>query len=191
MDLQLLRKFCGIDVKRPALRDPWTQGQYTYASDGRIVVRVPKLAAYPPVVRTVPPPNAAYVFDSYPAKGNYVTLPALPKKKVLNPDARECTLIEHRKFDGYYIRLVIQLPLVRFSLSAYGVTDPMPFKFEGGEGLLMPLRYDSSIVTLELRKGTHWKQFQPTKIVSKTYEKEAKEKQSKNTTKETNKETNN
>src|SRR6516164_3625713 len=177
--LDLLKKFCSTE--REALKQPWSQGNYTYVSDGRIALRVSKLAEYPIVTNAgYTPPNAAYVFESYPVDSNkpvratskFVALPALPKKVVLNPDAKECILIEHRKFDGHYIRLAAQLPLVRFSPSTYGVTDPMPLKFEGGEGLLMPLRYESSIVTLELIKGTHWKQFSLTK--KESYEKESK-----------------
>lgn len=37
-----LLRFCSLDDTRPAIKAPFTYGEWTYATDGRICVRVPK-----------------------------------------------------------------------------------------------------------------------------------------------------
>ena len=45
IDLEILRAFCSDDETRFELFNPFTQGNYTFATDGRTVVRVPKIIA--------------------------------------------------------------------------------------------------------------------------------------------------
>jgi hypothetical protein len=40
MNIETLQKFCGKLGKRESIETPWTNGDYTYATDGRILVRV-------------------------------------------------------------------------------------------------------------------------------------------------------
>ena len=43
ISLDDLQQFCATDGLRPVLKRPVTVGEYTYASDGRVLVRVPAL----------------------------------------------------------------------------------------------------------------------------------------------------
>ena len=43
MNLEQLKTFCGIEKTRPKLLDPFSIGEFSFASDGRILVRVPKI----------------------------------------------------------------------------------------------------------------------------------------------------
>ena len=44
MNLELLKTFCGTDETRPHAMEPWSDGEWSYATDGAILVRVPRLA---------------------------------------------------------------------------------------------------------------------------------------------------
>lgn len=161
-----LQKFCGDEPYRPYLLKPFSQGEWTYATNGHICVRVPRIegAATPDNA-----PNAAALFVG-------VTTPcdmALPKIKIPKgptekiecsdcegsghvhecPDCqcecdgcdgtgkcwpREDVSVElaGNPFAARYVRLLYELPNVRIpSKEKHGA--PMPFKFDGGEGVLM------------------------------------------------------
>lgn len=45
--IETLKRFCYAHDDRPALQQPWSDGEYTFASDGRIMLRVPRLADAP------------------------------------------------------------------------------------------------------------------------------------------------
>lgn len=79
-----LQQFCaGLD-DRPHLRRPFTKGDYTYATDGRIMVRVPADAApFDPCDRAdipVEPPFVKLAEATF-AKVEHGTLPLLPGDK--------------------------------------------------------------------------------------------------------------
>ncbi len=40
-----LKRFCWPDIDRPTIAQPFSQGSWTYATDGRMMLRVPRLAA--------------------------------------------------------------------------------------------------------------------------------------------------
>lgn len=48
MNIELLRAFCSTDETRPALQRPFNLGEYSYATDGRILIRVARLEEVPP-----------------------------------------------------------------------------------------------------------------------------------------------
>ena len=43
----LIRGFCAKTINRPTLMEPFTNGKFTYATDGRVIVRVPWIGAVP------------------------------------------------------------------------------------------------------------------------------------------------
>lgn len=47
MELAVLQKFCSIDESRPIITKPFTRGEFTYATDGHIGIRVPALPEFP------------------------------------------------------------------------------------------------------------------------------------------------
>jgi len=47
MNYEELKKFCSTDITRPNLELPFSQGGYTWAADGRILIRVPEIPGIP------------------------------------------------------------------------------------------------------------------------------------------------
>lgn len=165
-----LRPFCGTEVTRVYLMKPFSRGDWTYASDGRILVRVPRRASVPDDADNSA--SVEKIIAEHP-------LPALrPFRGVKIPDAKseeiECRECKGRgtehdcpdctcdcqecegtgKCEGRE-EVSIDIGGVPFA-ARYGrliqllpdlhvpqaVTPeaPMPFAFKGGEGILMPLR---------------------------------------------------
>lgn len=52
---EILRLFCSKDIIRPKLNNPFNFGDYTYATDGHILIRVPKIEEYSenPILDTI------------------------------------------------------------------------------------------------------------------------------------------
>lgn len=146
-----LKKFCeDDDAVRWYLTEPFSEGEYTYATNGHIIVRVPKC------VDTQPHEHMAgrgpKIFADNPC-GELMDIPDLP-----NPETMKCTECEHgcaecdngwlvkpqridlgdSHFQAHYLRLVKSLPNAK--ISPNGPMNPAPFVFDGGEGLLMPCK---------------------------------------------------
>lgn len=92
---QELIPFCSTDETRPSLRQPYTRGGYTYATDGRIAVRVPAIDGIPdrvPAIDGIPDveraPDCEGVFRTLtPTDAPWQPIPTdLPEL----PDGHEC-----------------------------------------------------------------------------------------------------
>lgn len=158
-----LKKFCGTDTWRTYLHEPFSRGEYTYATNGAIIVRVPLVAEIGEDPRT---PNPEKIFAPMPADGwrpLRVALPTVAQTEVCGScyrgfehDCPDCTCVcdecggsgeVEQKFstdiggvifDVKYIRMIAELPGVEIC-----VTDgksPTFFRFDGGVGALMPMR---------------------------------------------------
>lgn len=158
-----LKKFCGTDTWRTYIHDPFSRGEYTYATDGAIIVRVPLVAEIGETPRT---PNPEKIFAPMPADGwrtLRVALPTVAPTKECGScyhgfehDCPDCTcecdeckgtgFVEPNLsteiggviFDLKYIRMVAELPGVEVVITD-GIS-PSFFRFEGGDGALMPMR---------------------------------------------------
>lgn len=107
-----LKQFCADkDDPRWFLHQPWSRGDFTYATNGHIIVRVPRL---PDVPENVQAPNAqALMFKAAPAK-DWMPVPAatMPPDGIcdqcdgtgLDEDGEDCEWCEHtgkgKCFDG-------------------------------------------------------------------------------------------
>jgi hypothetical protein len=172
-----LTQFCDLNaIHRPFLMEPWSRGEYSYASDGAILVRVPR---QPDVAEN---PNAPDAVNNFAGDIDY-TDPAIPE---LPPENREqcrkcdgdggvCGDCEDCDGRGYttnhddlsvelsgtpfaarYLHRVLALPGVAISKPFNGSTGAMlAFRFEGGEGRLMALRAPSPV---HMRAGETYKQ---------------------------------
>lgn len=166
-----LHRFCSKDRIRVNLHHPMSQDGFTWASDGRIAIRVPHVMDYPefkfPSVSTVF--NSCFIEDE---KGELKV--ELPEIKETEEDCRECSgsgkahecpncdcdcdvcdgdgkqsrkvsatvLIGDTIFDAFYIKLVLSLPSLKFSAKP-PKDKAASFIFDGGAGILMPMRYDA------------------------------------------------
>lgn len=70
--IDTLRRFCAQDATRGALCSPFSRGPYTYASNGHICVRVPRMADVPEY-ECAPP--AEILFESIPDSGEWCQWP--------------------------------------------------------------------------------------------------------------------
>lgn len=168
MTVELLSRFCG--GWSTAMHAPFSSGAYTYATNGHIALRVRRIESVPEVagspnvekilVASGNPMLVPLVLDLPENKVEQQECSTCEGRKTehdcpsCNCDCEDCagTGIETNESDEYtsigirgvpfaakYMRLLILLPGVLF--------DPKPkaacatrFDFDGGEGMLMPLR---------------------------------------------------
>lgn len=158
-----LKQFCGAEWSWPYLHEPFSRGEYTYATDGAIIVRVPRVAEIGEDPYT---PNPEEIFATMPADGwrpLRVELPPIaPTEECwscydgFEHDCPDCTcecdecdgtgLVEPNLsteiggviFDLKYIRMIAELPGVEVAIT--DGKSPSFFRFEGGDGALMPMR---------------------------------------------------
>jgi hypothetical protein len=162
-----LKPFCSSDTDRPNLHKPFSLGELTYATNGRIIVRVPRRADVPEIEH---PPNAERVFPKPPATAfrpvGKVDLPPesiddckLCDARGTRHDCPDCSC-ECEDCDGkgtvsgdvetslsiggvpfglQFVRLIVALPALEIAFPVKpGKDSPLEFRFTGGDGLIMP-----------------------------------------------------
>ena len=167
MNIEMLMPFCSKDESRPMLSAPFTIGKFTYATDGRVCVRVPDFPA-PPMDIQGPQVAATLEWETAP-RTIAVELPEeIPCDRTVDcttcggggihvcpcGDTHPCGDCEGdgkmiqcdkgvevgKMFLGEsYLRKLAALPGLKLYDNG-GVVDVVYFTFDGGEGLLMPMR---------------------------------------------------
>lgn len=160
-----LKPFCGDDFSRYYLQAPWSEGAHTYATDGIIFVRVARRDDVPETdaTRFV---NAAYLFQRSEGSG-FVPLPHfdLPDDDDCHAcggsgyahacddcghECEECggdgstasqtsVGIFGASYNARYIALLRELPDISIETGVKTGSEPLHFRFDGGDGMLMPL----------------------------------------------------
>lgn len=168
MNLELLQKFCSTDPSRESLHHPITQGDYTYATDGRICVRVPAIegaqfALRPDFGAIWPASFDVYMPATLPDGFDDMKDPATKCQTCQGRGHVTCETCGHDHACGdcdgdgfiidlvpvplsggvcfaasHYLRLVMSLPGA--AIQCLDLTSPIRFTFDGGEGLLMPMK---------------------------------------------------
>jgi len=163
-----LHQFCSTDKNRPKLVSPFSRNEYTYATNGHIIVRVPRRDD---IQETADAPNPTTLFDDAEPRMDYrpAIFPELPSYKSTKiecfrcegrgtehdyPDCTcECIECGGDGFDEKEPAIYIGIDGVPFALKyvikiaslpniQVGKAVPsgaLPFRFDGGEGLLMPV----------------------------------------------------
>ncbi len=164
-----LKQFCSIDPLRPYIHKPFSRGEFTYATNGHVCLRVPRIAEYPEQEKPDPTKLFSRHFNDGPKSQITVSIP--PHKTILEEceycDGRghehtcpDCTCecmhceegmrdvapkisvhIGNAIFDAKYIRQLLALPGLRFCADP-PEREAAPFVFEGGDGIIMPLSSD-------------------------------------------------
>jgi hypothetical protein len=166
-----LEKFCATDPFRPVMAKPFTIGEWTYATDGCICVRVPAMAEWPgpvneikapelfaePVIEfrplpkiELPPPDEDDECESCGGCGYEHECPGcecicepcngtgkVPPYSNVSVEIGQCI------YGGRYIHLMQLLPEVE--IGPTHESNQMRFRFAGGEGCLMPRRFEADI----------------------------------------------
>ncbi|MCT4492764.1 hypothetical protein [Bosea minatitlanensis] len=145
-----LSHFVCLEEDRPHLQQPWTRGRFTYATDGRIMVRVP---ARIDVQENADAPEAERILSKLTFGGNCDrAIPDLPPLRFAQEDVADpwdtgspvlVMLITTASFQGSVFNLRY-LHLLRWLGAKAGrpvdVMSPMPFIFGEGVGALMPTK---------------------------------------------------
>ena len=162
-----LMPFCSTDVKKPTIMQPWTRDGRTYATDGRIAIRVGCEVAG--VTPNPAAPNCERVFV-VPSKAIYVAVPDLKGQDCYECSAtgrvqctcRECGddherdcpecdghgsvfptgashVIGKRTLAARYLAMIRALPGAEIAKGGDAL-DAAHWRFYDGDGMLMPVR---------------------------------------------------
>lgn len=164
MNMDDLKPFCSIGAFRPWLNTPFSRDKYTYATNGHVLVRVPRLSyvdenpkappaekvidpieflpLVPFVCREIPPPETQECFecDGGNPVHNCPTCSCVCEEcdGTNSVEVQLSISIKCAIFDAKYIRLIQELPNCLFPENP-SKNEPTRFKFDGGEGLLIPM----------------------------------------------------
>jgi hypothetical protein len=163
-----LDQFCCVedDQRFAALGQPWSAGEYTYATNGHILVRVPRRPDAPE--NDLAPSDKAEAVIGKGYGGEFFPVPPVQLPPATEEKCPECGgrgtehdcpdcecdckgcdgagAVQDRSwvevgeafFATGYVRRILGLPGLEISLSPTA-KDPLSFKFDGGIGLLMPV----------------------------------------------------
>ncbi len=150
--LALLEKFC-LPKDRKLAR-PFVIGGYTYASNRRVVLRVPIRIEG---LKKGPPADQldwdlfklALAYDHLPALPILVVIPCFECRGVGGEDCGDtgryrCEIlmqIGRQAFSDVVLEQLYRLPKVKISTNPGDPFGPAPVIFDGGEGLVMPLSH--------------------------------------------------
>jgi hypothetical protein len=127
---------------RDWMRAPFSIGAHTYATDGRVMVRVPRRPAVP---EREPPHGWDRTLKCFDGPGPYVPI-SVPEQPRPSTDEDRIAFSAHGiDFDAKYLARICTLPGLLVAPCSEPGGGPMPFRFDGGHGLLMPLRADHGL----------------------------------------------
>lgn len=128
-----LLAFCNPERRGFYLSDlsvPWSAGDFSYASNGHILLRVPRLAEIPENSRA---PKVDRLFPDTPAS-EWWPIPA--ENDDLAEWEEESVRIGPAVFGSAPLRLLWSLP--NCEIGPTGQYSPAWIRFDGGDGILMP-----------------------------------------------------
>lgn len=171
-----LDKYCSADTHRVNISKPFSRGEWTYATDGHILVRIPRDQNVPEI-KDAPEVERIVPSNIYLLTFRELHLPVLPpyeeKKQACEDcdgrgsehDCPDCNCqcencdgsgeemvnprlyvaIDGIPYDLKYLHWLRELPNITVADPATK-ESPCPFRFDGGEGLIMPVRWDGPYV---------------------------------------------
>lgn len=154
--------YCNPDSFHLMCSKPWRHGDYIYATDGCILVRVPYSEDYNDVQTTYPEtPNATRFFEKMPSEWQPLpkivdpTTQGLDEDFCITVECPECCEFHEVRVDGMFNELVRlgeglefargylwklrHLNNVEYGITGEGRDRMMIFRFDGGVGALMPM----------------------------------------------------
>ena len=169
-----LMPFCSTEKTRYYLNKPFSRGEWTYATNGHICIRVARVDEWPEVAKA---PDAGKVIPS-PDGIKFKALGALPIPQAVMIVCPECNgechsyhncadyecscercdndgeieqliIVSFRGafIDAKYLRMIAALPDVEMA-EVLDPTGPMLFRFAGGDGVIMGM--DQSLCKFDI-----------------------------------------
>lgn len=141
--------FCSQDESRPNLLKPMSKGGFTFASDGRIAIRVERIESSEQSKhqQTVDALESLFASESFKVEVGWIPViePTYTRRccaecgslLVASIDAVE---VGNKLIGSYYINKMMLLPNCQINPTDNDRFSPMPFRFDGGIGLIMPIR---------------------------------------------------
>jgi hypothetical protein len=179
--LEDLKPFCSKDESRISINTPFIQDGFTYATDGRMLLRVRSALECAPPIGNPPKIGPYFQFPPEDAKPLAFDFSKLGDQPGL-VDCEDCggsgywncshcgtrdvecencdgagkvtpkensVEIAGRHYNPLFLRRIAKLPKVEWvdwlATVASNETAPGTFRFDGGEGLLMPLKKEDKI----------------------------------------------
>jgi hypothetical protein len=141
---ELLKMFCASDSSRSILMAPFSQGKYTYATNGTFGIRVERVEGY----KKSDLDNIEAIFDLENIPQNAYFLLAPITIKCLGPCPMcGCGMVITKDFDyeNFYLEhnllfIMNKLPNVTIAYKNKTKYGAIPFRFDGGIGVIMPKR---------------------------------------------------
>lgn len=152
-----LQPFCSTDPVRGHIVEPFSHGEWSYATDGHIMVRVLRRADVPER-KAAPGDEAERIFANLGERLFLSTTLKIAKPRLVRCwlcegyglDCPECNgtgCIPTRRstellgaiFDARYVRMIANLPDLHLPATAPAL-GPLAFRFDSGEGALMSMR---------------------------------------------------
>jgi hypothetical protein len=130
-----LTPFCARpEANRYQIESPWSRGKWTYATDGKIVVRIPR---DPEVPDNKLAPSAMPLFTAH--FKDACAFQPFEETPLLGAERLK---IGGRILSAKYLRLIAALPEAEIATDFGTTADPLPFRFArgSGHGLVMPIK---------------------------------------------------
>jgi hypothetical protein len=168
-----LTRFCDPEIRRYDMSRPITLGGFTYATDARILIRVPTLNEpdSPPGEKPFPDCSKQLDWVNQPCDLEWLPFPAEPAFYGTAagwcecPTCGEVTIWKEEqgvfldlpgsqgtcKIGREYADLLATLPNLQYQIT--GPEEPIRLRFDGGHGALMPLAQPLKIDVSRLTAG--------------------------------------
>lgn len=160
-----LQQFCSTNPNWPYLHKPWSRGEFTYATNGYIIIRLPRLADVPENEKAPDPEEKVF-----PSIIDQIATKQIPEFNMPEIENDECGWCEGRGtkhacrrcdcnceqcngtgntlqkvsielfghiFNAHYIKMIAILPNARLAIGA-NYMMLTKFEFDGGMGAIMP-----------------------------------------------------
>lgn len=142
MTFDELKGFCSCEPGRQFLHSPFISGEHTYATDGRILIRIARVPAETPGLALSGPDVSEVWADEFCPEP--VALPAEipPVAGYVDEDAIGVP-VGCQRLSHLYLNKIKNLPGLKI-YNARRELGPVHFTFDGGEGKLMPVVADDA-----------------------------------------------
>ena len=125
---------------------PFSQGDYSYGTNGKVILRVARLPEVPERA-SAPAAVDREIFQTMSHDGNFFPCPPVPETNESQPFQQQKVKLGCVTVDAKYLRLIKDLPGLKVAVGKAENRHHFPavtFVFDGGEGRIMPLRdYES------------------------------------------------